>query len=158
MPRGGSIFQRSIDTCGECSAVDVQLKCVGGLNYSRYVKSQITLIRRGNTFLTVVFIWSGDTRTLIKETPLMLWHKLHLALIARKFPFHDFKDWRKFVNSRWGQKTGSKNVTEICNLYSLVTLLVFFVLIIFHLVCSNMHVEFSWIFPDKKSSFVNFFV
>ena len=52
------------------SAVDVQLKCVGGRKYSRNVESQITLIREVNTFLAVVFI--QDPSSLIKETHLML--------------------------------------------------------------------------------------
>ena len=42
------------------SAVEVQLKCVGGVGYSRNVCfcSQITPLRDGNTFLAVVFIRS----------------------------------------------------------------------------------------------------
>ena len=40
------------------SAVDVQLKCVGGQKYSRNVESQITLIREVNASLTLFLFLS----------------------------------------------------------------------------------------------------
>ena len=43
---------------GMFSAVDVQLKCVGGQKYSRNVEPQITLIREVNTFLTLFLFLS----------------------------------------------------------------------------------------------------